>query len=284
MGVTDCHVHINPVWEMTPAARATISGHHQDFSAIEKYLREPREFLAYMDRCGVERSVLINYVSPEVVGYSEKANDFSIDYARADPDRLVAVGSVLPRLQPDAGKKVRELAARGLRGVKLHPPHQLFAPNSYAPDQGGDRNLASLYEACQELKLPIIFHTGTSIFPGARNRYAEPLLIEDVAVDYPDLTLVLAHGGRPFWTEQAMFLARRFRHVYLEISGVPPDKLLQYFPDLERLAPKALFGSDWPGPGVKDVAKNLEQFRACGLTRGAVETILTRNPDAVFRR
>jgi uncharacterized protein len=284
MGVTDCHVHINPVWEMHPAAKAIIAGHHKDFAEIERFLHDPKAFLAYMDQCGVERSVLVNYVSPEVVGYTEQANEFVLQYVREDPERLVAIGSVHPRTHTSPGKALRELHARGLRGVKLHPPHQLFSPNEHRPELGDRRTLTELYATCQELHLPIIFHTGTSIFPGARNRYADPMLVEDVAIDYPHLTIILAHGGRPFWTEPAMFLARRFPHVWLEVSGVPPERLLHYFPDLERLSHKVIFGSDWPGPGVKDVRQNLERFRKCGLTEEAVRRALETNPEKVFPR
>lgn len=284
MGITDCHVHINPVWEMLPPARATISSHHKDFEEIERYLRDPQLFLAYMDRCGVERSVLINYVSPEVVGYTERSNDFVAEYVRADPKRLIAVGSVHPRRHPDPLRAIWELREMGIRGIKLHPPHQLFAPNEHVADRGKNERLAAIYRACEEHQLPIVFHTGTSIFPGARNRYAQPMLVEDVAIDYPDLTIVLAHGGRPFWTEEAMFLTRRFKNVYLEVSGVPPEKLLTYFPDLERLSERVLFGSDWPGPGVKDVADNLTRLERSGLTPETRDRILTRNPERVFPR
>ncbi len=281
MGVTDCHVHINPVWEMRAEARA-ILGTAGPGAEIERYLREPGRFLDYLDRCGVDRAVLVNYVAPEVVGYTERANDFVSDYCRADPRRLVAVGSVLPT-HPDPGLEVRRLARDlGIRGLKIHPPHQLFAPNDYVT--GRLPGLRAIYAAAEELGLPVIVHTGTSVFPGARNKYGPPLLVEDVAVDFPRLTLVLAHGGRPLWTEEAMFLARRFPNVYLEISSVPPAKLLDYFPQLPRLADKVLFGSDWPGPGVRDIGENLSAFRRLPLPPETLDRILVRNAETVFRR
>lgn len=280
--VTDCHVHINPFWEMLPAARATIRAGRDDAERVERFVRDPKAFLAYLDEAHVARAVLINYVSPEVVGYSDRTSDFVLDYVQQDPERLVAVGGVDVLHHPDPAGRIRELAGRGLRGVKLHPPHQLFWPNGHTPDRGADRRLRELYATCQELRLPVTFHTGTSIFPLARNRFADPLLIEDVAVDFPDLTIVLAHGGRPFWTESAMFLARRFPKVFLEVSSIPPEKVLHYFPGLERLADKVLFGSDWPGPGVKDIGDNLRRFRASGLSETALTKILETNPQKVY--
>jgi predicted TIM-barrel fold metal-dependent hydrolase len=279
MGVTDCHVHINPIWQMHPRARALL-GHGGAGVELEAYARSPQKFLDYLDHCGVERAVLVNYVAPEIVGYTEKANEFVSEYCRADPRRLIAIGSVLPS-HPDPGAEVERLVGTlGIRGLKIHPPHQLFAPNDYV--HGHQPGLRAIYAACERRKIPVIVHTGTSVFPGARNRFAEPMLLEDVAIDYPDLTIVLAHGGRPLWMDQAVFLTRRFENVFLELSSIPPAKLLEYFPTLPKLAHKAVFGSDWPGPGVKDIAENLAAFRELPIPDEAKTRILEENPRRVF--
>ncbi len=279
MGITDCHVHINPVWEMRPDAVRILS---YSEATHGHYLREPKAFLEYLDASGVERALLVNYVAPEVIGYTEKANDFVSEYCRADPERLIAVGGLRPD-HPHPAEEVARLQDRlGIRAIKLHPPHQLFRPNAYV--DGSLPGLRELYAACERRRLPVIFHTGTSVFPRARNRFADPLLVEDIAVDFPDLTVVLAHGGRPLWMETAVFLARRFPNVWLELSGIPPARLLEYFPSLPRLADKALFGTDWPGPGVKDIRANLDSFRALPLPVEAQRQILEENPVRVFPR
>ena len=281
MGVTDCHVHINPIWEMLPEARALV-GHGPAADRIERMVRDPVEFLSYLDTCGVERAVLVNYVSPEVVGYSEKANTFVADYVRTNPDRLIAAGSVLPTAA-EPGAKVEELVrSLGIRAIKLHPSHQLFDPNAYV--RGELPGLKQIYATCERLHVPVIMHTGTSVFPGARNRHAQPILVEDVAIDHPELVIVLAHGGRPLWMNEAMFLARRFPNVFIDISGVPPTRIPEWFPELSRISHKVLFGSDWPGPGVKDIQSNLEAIRGLRLDSEVVNRILVENPDRVFPR
>ena len=279
MGVTDCHVHINPIWEMRADAVPLLAPLDPSRS---KYVEDPRTFLAYLDQCGVERALLVNYVAPYVIGYTEAANEFVAQYVRADPDRLVAVGGIRPD-HPDPGAEIEHLVHDlGLRAIKLHPPHQLFRPNAYV--DGERPELFALYEACQRLHLPVIFHTGTSVFPRARNRFSDPLFVEDVAIDFPDLTIVLAHGGRPLWMEGAVFLARRFPNVWLEVSGVPPSRLLDYFPQLPRIPEKVLFGTDWPGPGVRDIGENLAAFRELPLPETAQRQILEENPLRVFPR
>jgi len=125
-------------------------------------------------------------------------------------------------------------------------------------------------------------HTGTSVFPDARNKYGDPMYVDDVAVDFPRLKILLAHGGRPLWMDTAFFLVRRHPNVYLDISGIPPKSLLAYFPRLEEIAHKTLFGTDWPGPGVPDVAKNLAEFRELALTAASREQILSGTALAVW--
>ncbi len=279
MGVTDCHVHINPLREMRPDAVRLLSRVDPE---VERYLRDPGAFVEYLDRCGVERAALINYVAPEVIGYTEAANTFVSEYVRTDPERLIAVGGIRPDHPDPEREVVRLIDDLGIRALKLHPPHQLFRPNAYV--DGSLPGLRALYDACERHHLPIVFHTGTSVFPRARNRYSDPLFVEDVAIDFPDLSIVLAHGGRPIWTETAVFLARRFPNVWLEVSGVPPGRLLEYFPQLPRISEKVLFGSDWPGPGVKDIRENLEAFRALPLPSDAKQRILEENPLSVLPR
>ena len=279
MGITDCHVHINPVSEMRPDALRLLA---KVDPTTARFLTDPSAFLQYLDACGVERAVLVNYVAPEVIGYTEASNEFVSDYSRADPERLIACGGLRPD-HPDPEREVARLVEKlGIRAIKLHPPHQLFRPNAYV--DGELPGLKRLYAAAAHHRIPVIFHTGTSVFPRARNRYSDPLFVEDVALDFPDLTIVLAHGGRPIWMETAVFLARRFPNVWLELSGVPPARLLEYFPQLPRLSGKALFGTDWPGPGVRDIRANLEAFSALPLSAEVRTQILEANPLAVFPR
>jgi hypothetical protein len=144
--------------------------------------------------------------------------------------------------------------------------------------------LASVYERAQANRLPVMIHTGTSIFPGARNLHAQPMLADDVSVDYPDLVVILAHGGRPLWMNEAFFLVRRHKNMHMDISGIPPQKLLEYFPRIEEIADKVLWGTDWPGPGVPDMRDNIEKFMALPIAEDARRKILYENAARMFPR
>jgi predicted TIM-barrel fold metal-dependent hydrolase len=272
--VIDIHIHIQPLHMFKPRALELIQQGRRDFAEIETYSRQPTEFLKFLDRVGIERAGLINYVSPDVIGFTPEVNDWIAAYCKTDPKRLLAFGSVHPMYAADAGAEVDRLASIGIRALKVHPSHQEFSPNAY---RNGLGPLAAIYERAQANGMPVMIHTGTSVFPGARNAYAQPILADDVCVDFPELVVILAHGGRPLWMDEAFFLVRRHRNMYMDISGIPPQKLLEYFPRIEEIASKVLFGTDWPGPGVPDVRGNIEKFLALPLSDEARRKILYDN-------
>ena len=279
MPVTDSHIHVQPWWELKPAVLDVIRKGRKDLDAIEKINRSPAHLLRQLDADGIDRAVLVNYPSPDLMGFTSRVNEYVAEYCAAAPDRLIAMGGVHPRFTDDAAAEVRRAADMGVRALKLHPPHMAVEPNAYL--HGLDA-LRALYEEAQRLKLPVMIHTGTSIFPGARSRTGEPMPIDDVAVDFPDLTIILAHGGRPLWMEQAFFLVRRFPNVFMDVSSIPPKKILEYFPRLAEIADKVLYGSDWPAPGVRSMADNLRDFRALGLAEDVLAKCLETNARRVF--
>lgn len=275
----DIHIHVQPLEMLNSEAAEAFGAHHADFSAIRDIVADPSKFLKYLDRVGVEKAVLINYVSPDVMGFTAEVNDWVAQYARHAPDRFIPCGSVHPRFTKDCAAEVNRIADLGIRMLKVHPPHQLLYPNAYRDDLPQQ---AQIYERSQELGLPVMFHTGTSIFPKARNKFAQPIYIDDLLVDFPKLKIILAHGGRPLWMDEALFLLRRSKNVFLDISSIPPQSLLEYFPRLDQLADQTMFGSDWPGPGVKDVGANLEKFRALPISEEAKRKILRETALRVF--
>ena len=280
MRVFDCHVHVQPWEQLNPAARAVMAGTRPDLARIERALADPEELLRLMDEEGVERAALINYSAPDVMGFTETVNDWVSAFVRGHTDRLVAVGSVHPRFTRDAASDTARLVEKlGIRMLKLHPPHQVFAANGY---RDGDAALGQIYATAERLGLPVMIHTGTSIFPGARNCYSDPMAVDDVAVDFPKLKLILAHAGRPLYMPTAAFLARRHANVHLDLSGIPPKKLLEYLPRLDDLADKCLWGTDYPSPGIRSMRRNVEDFAALPLSDAVKERILWSNGVALI--
>ena len=279
--IIDIHVHIMPYHMMKPSAMELMRRGRKDYADVERYCADSKAFLGLLDSLGVERAGLINYVSPQIIGFTPEANDWIAKYCQAAPDRLLSFGGVHPGTVPDTGAEVDRMAKLGIRAIKIHPSHQALSPNEY---MNGNRALAAIYERAQTHGMPIMIHTGTSIFPGARNLHAQPMLCDDISIDYPNLVVILAHGGRPLWMEEAFFLVRRHKNMHMDISGIPPQKLLEYFPRIEEIADKVLWGTDWPGPGVPEIRGNIEKFNALPIRDDVKRKILYDNAARLFPR
>lgn len=277
--ITDCHVHIHPLRMFKPGALELIKKGRANFGQIAEFCEAPKPFLKYLDGAGVDRAVLINYVAPEVIGFTSGVNQYIADYTKECPQRLISCGGLHPRTSKNILADVEQILRLKIRTIKIHPPHQLLFPNDYLH---GVKELEIIYRAAEANGIPIIFHTGTSVFAGARNKYGDPIYLDDVAVDFPKLKIVMAHGGRPLWMPTAFFLVRRHPNVFLDISGIPPKTLLKYFPRLEEIARQTMFGTDWPGPGVPDIGKNLEEFRALSLSEAARQQILGGTASGIW--
>jgi predicted TIM-barrel fold metal-dependent hydrolase len=279
--VTDLHVHIQP-WEMHPATvNAAMEAGRSDLDRIRSFIESPSEFLRFLDACGIERAAIINYVAPDVMGFTSEVNAWCARYCAAAPDRLLGFGSVHPRFTRRPGEETERVLDLGLRGLKIHPPHQLFQVNDYRTG-GSGAGIGEVFRVAEARGVPVMIHTGTSVFPGARNVYADPMPADDVGIDFPRLSVILAHAGRPLHGDAAFFLVRRHPRFSFDLSGIPPKRLLHHVPRLAEIADRCLWGSDWPSPGVWDLKRNVEEFLALDLSDDARRKILSDNAARLF--
>src|SRR5262249_30541135 len=129
--LTDCHIHIQPLRLFNPGARKLMEARRPNWHQIVEFCESPKAFLEHLDQAGVERAVLINYVAPEVIGFSREVIPGSANYSRPPPQRLLPCGSLHPRHPNNSGRDRDELVRLGTRLIKTHPPHQLLFPNAY---------------------------------------------------------------------------------------------------------------------------------------------------------
>ena len=266
--VVDAHVHVNRFDLMRHDAQLVIRS-NPTFPLMERLVADPAAFTAHLDAEGIGRAWLINYCARDVMGYGWEVNAWAAAYARTAPERLVAIGGYDPRHDGDGAAAMDRLHALGIRGLKVHTVHQHLRPD--------DARLRPALERCAELRMPVVVHTGTSRFPGADNTYASPAPLATVCERHPELQVIIAHGGRPDHTRLAVDLVERFPNAWLELSSCPPRRLPDYFGDLESLAGRMVWGSDWPGPGVPGMKTNVDAFLQLGLSERANRAILHDN-------
>jgi predicted TIM-barrel fold metal-dependent hydrolase len=251
MFVVDFHVHISHHY--LPWVSDYAAG-FRDTSKLDRVVDEhgrmsPEPLAEILAEEGVNYAVVLAEMSPVTTGMStnEDVAEFCqgmkafIPFANINPHLVARPAEELKRCVNDLGMK----------GLKLYPTYQNFYSN--------DSALYPVYSVAEELGLPVMVHTGSSIFRGARLKYGDPLHLDDVAVDFPQLRILLVHGGRGFWYDKAFFLTRMHENVYLEISGLPPQRLLEYFPRLEEIGDKVVFGSDWPA--LPSIGHNVQAIR-----------------------
>ncbi len=236
----DVHVHLESTDDHTATDDAAKkyfgdSGAARDANALADYYRSRK--IAFVIFAVDEKLTGRKHVSnEEVIQFAERNSDVAIPFASIDPNR-----------GQEGVREAKRLVAEGkIRGLKLHPPVQKFVPN--------DQLAYPLYEIFAEARLPVIFHTGHSGIGtgmpgggGVRLKYGHPMPIDDVAVDFPTMPIIMAHPSFP-WQDEAISICLHKSSVYIDLSGWSPKyfspTLIQYANTL--LKNKVLFGSDYP--------------------------------------
>ncbi|OGP63028.1 MAG: metal-dependent hydrolase [Deltaproteobacteria bacterium RBG_13_47_9] len=267
MEVIDFHTHyvrkdvLNPTW-----LDFLESINPEFYARIDDFSSDPELFAAYLKSQGIKYAVVLSECAPATSGFV--TTEEVIEFCRHQ-EMLFPFTSINPNLHPDPSAKLEvQVKEGGVKGLKLHPSYQFFYPN--------EARLYPLYAKAQALGIPALFHIGTSIFKGTRLKYCDPIYLDDVAVDFPELRIIMAHSGRGFWYDDCFALSRLHKNVYMDITGLPPRNLLSYFPELEKVSEKIIFGSDWPTmPGT--IEKNVEAIKSLPLRDRTIEGILYKN-------
>jgi len=263
--LVDVHLHAASKPSLKLPWATWVQGFGGDIERLydESGLVIPAAFDAMLAAEGVDVGLLMSEYSPKVTGI--QAIEDMLAIAAAAPDRIKVIGSVNPHLHYPVDEEVRRQLALGAVALKVHPVHAGAAAN--------DRMLYPAYEACQAAGVPVVVHCGTSTFPGSSNAFGDPVALDGVLRDFRALTLVLAHGGRGWWYDAAAFLALSHERVWIELSGLPPSRLRDYYSrqNWGRLTKRMIFGTDWPGiPGIAANARAVARLMPDDDTAAAV--------------
>jgi len=276
LAVVDAHMHVprlstvSPAWLEWAVKFGQDSGWREVFDAVGD--PDPARLDALLDAEGVDAALLFAEYSPGATGIQPVEDLLPVIAYNRRRFRLVA--NVNPRLHtPPAAEAERQLNL-GAVAVKVHPVHGAFRV---------DRDdMYPVYDLCAERGMPVIVHTGGSIFPGSQDEAGDPRLTDAIAGAYPGVPFVLAHGGRGRWYAEAARMALARDNVWIDLAGLPPKRLPDYYAgfDLPALARKWIFATDWPG--VPGTARNVRAVAALGLPDDTLAAVLARNACHVY--
>jgi predicted TIM-barrel fold metal-dependent hydrolase len=272
----DAHVHVPVLGSLAPAwidwAREFgPEGMLEDVWDADGVPR-PARLDALFEEQGVDAALLFCEYSPRTTGM--QLFDDLLPIVEHNPDRFRPVANVNPHLHfPIAAELNRQLDL-GAAALKLHPVHGGFRCD--------DAALYPAYQVLAERGVPLVVHCGTSTFPGSMNELADPAFLLPVVRDFPTVNVVLAHGGRGWWYDAAAFMALSYQTVWIELSGLPPKRLPQYYArhDLGRLARRWIFATDWPG--VPGTAQNARDVVGLGLDEAVAADVIGGNAMKVY--
>jgi predicted TIM-barrel fold metal-dependent hydrolase len=273
--VIDFHVHaaVEEQGMWTPDVWDLIRTHYPDnYRDIKRFGEDPIGFRDHLRSQGVDLCVLLAEDSNRT---GLVPNDYILEFAGACPDFFIPFMALNPNktecFEKEPGRfrdnvrfcrdQMEWLAGRGFRGVKDYGSY------NYIPFGSGD--MLPFYETAARLGLPVLFHTGESMFDSSRSRaFSNPAGLGTLAEAVPDLSIVVGHCGSGAYFAVAYELAKRFPNVYIEFSGVPPSRVRTRFfdrrLDLNEIPHKLIFGSDYPAlpNGPDGIRKNVEAYRA----------------------
>ena len=268
----DFHTH---PWRPADLAPETVAFIRSISPAVQTHgdsLADPRFAAALLREQGFDHAVLLAEHCPRTSG--NVRTETVLELSRASDGFFLPFASVDPNTDIEPARQLADYIEAGARGLKLYPSYQYYYPN--------EPRLYPLYELCQEHALPVLLHVGSSVLPRTRLKYCDPIHLDDVAVDFPDLTIVMAHGGRGFWYDACAFLAMHHANVFIDIAGLVPERLPRLYPDLERIAAKLIFGSDWPAM-PRSARANADTVAGLDLPVEDVDRILSGNARRLLR-
>jgi hypothetical protein len=267
--VIDFHIHIGLKEHWHEWVHAYQKSTKSDFYKRYEELINPQKFAKYLKDNNIAEAIILPDICPITTGVVP--NEYVMEFC-AGQDIYIPFCTINPSLTTHPALEAKKYIQMGAKGIKLYPSYNHFYPN--------DRRLYPLYALAQDEQLPVLVHTGSSVFKGSKIKYADPVHLDELAADFSDLTLLMAHSGRGIWYDRAFFLSRLHPHLYLEISGLPPKNLLNYFPDMENNIDKFVYGSDWPA--VQTISSNVDAIQKLPLKPESKKKILYDNAAKIL--
>ncbi|MDP3705156.1 MAG: amidohydrolase family protein [Legionellaceae bacterium] len=264
MKIVDMHVHVGQFDLLRDDIQELLKKKPFESDAdMPTLFSRPTNLEEYLRANGVERAIILaesgpgtNYsIDSELVAKFAGNNPFFIPFGNINPHHH------------DAEKEFWHSVELGIRGFKFYPADHSFDPSR--------ADMLRVYEQCEKRHLPIIFHTGLTAQRDANELYIHPRDFAFIAERYPNLTLILAHAGKPHWYAEAIDMLVTYPNVYADTALVSPDDLKYLCEDNHNISNKILFGSDWPVAG--SYSNLIHDYLQADIPQSILQNIMHHN-------
>lgn len=282
MRAIDIHTHITPLFGYARIMGKEVAKAIEINYRVQDVIKTEEEMVQDFLKLDI-KALVIGWDAESNMGIPRVDNAYLAQLVKKYPQAFLGGWAMIDPWKGNAAIRELERCVKelGLIGLKFQQVAQGFFPN--------DRRFYPLYEKCVELKIPVMFHTGNTGLgagmPGGGGyhlKYTKPIpYIDDVAADFPELTIVGAHPSWP-WQDEMIAVLLHKANVYGDLSGWAP----KYFPDVlkreinGRLQDKVMFGSDYPEIPPK---RWLEEFEAGGYKPEVIEKVLYKNAQRILK-
>jgi predicted TIM-barrel fold metal-dependent hydrolase len=271
MKIIDFHVHAGNFALLRDDIQELITRRPMESSVdVTDVFSNPNSLEKYLHNNEVYQAVILAECGP---GTNYTIDSQMIANFSQDQEGFIPFGSINPN-HHDPNAEFWKSLRLGIKGFKFYPADHGF--NALRDD------MQYIYGLCETLGLPVLFHTGLTAQKDTEQQFIRPIEFKPLAEKYPDLILILAHGGKPHWYDEASELVETFPNVYIDTALIDPLSLKEVFPNLESIYPKILFGSDWPVAGSYSAL--LEKYQQANLPQSILSAIFHENAERVLNQ
>lgn len=268
--IIDTHSQLCTKEAMKSFPPAMKASYESKFKGMKTF--ELEDIILDMDKAGVDVAVIVA-VDADTTYHYRLPNELIAEAVRNYPDRLIGFAGVDPHKGLLAVDEVkRSVEELGLTGLKFISHLHEMPPN--------DPRMYPILAEAQRLNIPVLFHTGVHFHEGARLKYCRPEYLDDVAIDFPDLKIIAAHFGFP-WFYEALSVVQKNSNLYFNIAGWAPRRIPEYVIKMMNgpLSGRALLGSDFP---LISRSRIMKELRELPIKESTLQKVISENPAAVL--
>lgn len=273
MSIIDLHVHAGDFKFLREDIQNLLT--HKPLEtgfSVSQIYSNANEMESYLRQQGVVCAIVIAECGPGTFFTNDSRSIANFAEKAKSSDFFITFGNINPNYHHNPAQEFWISILLGVNGFKFYPADHCFDP--FLP------SMREVYSLCEKFSLPVMFHTGLTAQKDTEQKFIHPYEFKPIAEIYPNLTIILAHCGKPLWYKEAFTMAKEFQNVYLDTSLVEPKTLKEHIDIFSGIEKKIFFGSDWPVIG--SYTELLLKYKLAEISSSIILDIFYNNAEKML--